>query len=106
MNRWRCGIKSCTESFVAVEDLIIHQATDHRKSECEVCGDPIPAGFLAIRHVFNEHNRAEFVRAYDADSDDIRQRENLIEAIENQTDVNALLNRIDKETDRTLASAD
>ena len=106
MNQWRCGIESCTESFVNVKDLVIHQAIDHRKSECEVCGVEVPAGFFAIKHVFSEHNRADFVRAYDANSDDIRQREQIIELIDNQVDLDSLQKRINEESDKTVVSAD
>lgn len=91
MERWACGIEACGDAFDNVEALIRHQATDHPDCECKVCGETIPAGYPAIQHAFGEHNRAEYVRAYDADSDDIRLRENIIDGISDRIDLSTLL---------------
>jgi hypothetical protein len=77
MSGWRCGIGDCKQGFEDVESLIIHQTTEHDKHECQVCGTLIPDGYFAIRHVFDEHTRAQYVRAYDADSAAVRRREEI-----------------------------
>ncbi len=91
MERWACGIEGCGRGFEAVEPLIRHQATDHPECECKVCGETVPAGYPAIHHAFEEHTRAEYVRAYNADSDEIRLRENLIDRISETIDLASLL---------------
>lgn len=91
MARWACGIEACGKDFDAVEALVTHQATDHPDCECKVCGESVPAGYPAIHHAFEEHTRAEYVRAYDADSDDIRLRENLLERVSDRIDLPSLL---------------
>ncbi|ARS89115.1 DUF7565 family protein [Natrarchaeobaculum aegyptiacum] len=84
---WECGIDDCGSVFGDVEDLVVHQATEHERRECKVCGTVVPDGYLAIRHAFTEHSRAEYVRAYDADAEDVRQREELLEEIESEADM-------------------
>lgn len=91
MSRWACGIDACGQGFDAVEALIRHQADDHPDCECKVCGETLPAGYAAIHHAFEEHTRAEYVRAYDADSDDIRLREDLLDRIKDRIDLSSLL---------------
>ncbi len=91
MPLWACGIMGCGEGFGSVESLLQHQTADHPPSECRVCGKTLPSGFLAIQHAFDEHTRAEYVRAYDADSDDIRHREQIKELIEDEIDVTAVI---------------
>lgn len=106
MGAWVCGIRGCGAGFEAVEDLIGHQVADHPRCTCAVCGESHPAGFLAIRHAFSEHTRAEYVRAYDAESDDIRLREEVKEAIEERVDVQAILNRLDGDGDSAVSAGD
>ncbi|MFB6173121.1 MAG: hypothetical protein ABEI39_00610 [Halobacteriales archaeon] len=96
MTPWACGLRGCDADFGAAAELIRHQARAHDTRECEVCGAAVPAGFLAIRHAFKEHTRAEYLRAYDADSDDIRVRENLLDAVEAEVeDLPAVLDGIE-----------
>ena len=91
---WACGIIGCGEDFESVEDLLDHQVSEHGQCTCEVCGEAHPEGFLALRHAFSEHTRAEYVRAYDASSDDIRLREHVVDLIEELVDVESVLNRL------------
>ncbi len=79
---WECTIEGCGEVFQDVEEAVVHQAADHERLECKICGTVVPDGYLSIRHAFTEHSRAEYVRAYGADSADVRQREEILEAIE------------------------
>jgi len=95
MPGWRCGIGDCDRAFEDVESLIIHQTTEHEKHECQVCGTLIPDGYFAIRHVFDEHTRAEYVRAYDADSEAVRRREEIQAEIESTADLNAVVDQLD-----------
>lgn len=97
MNSWACGIEDCDATFDGVEELLAHQVTDHHPHECEVCGDTIPDGFYAIRHVFEEHTRAKYVRYYDGDADAIRYREAIIEDVEDRVDPDAIRDRIESE---------
>ena len=94
MTPWACGISQCGRHFETAEALIRHQANDHPRCQCKVCGEMHPAGFLAIKHAFDQHTRAEYVRAYDADSDDIRLRERVKELIESEVDVTAVLSAV------------
>ena len=95
MAGWRCGIGDCEQAFETVESLIIHQTTEHTKHECQVCGTLIPDGYFAIRHMFDEHTRAQYVRAYDADSAAVRRREKIQTEIEDSADLNAVVDEID-----------
>jgi len=95
MSGWRCGIGDCKQRFDNVEPLIIHQTTEHEKHECQVCGTLIPDGYFAIRHVFDEHTRAQYVRAYDADSAAVRRREEIQQEIETEADLNAVVDQLD-----------
>jgi hypothetical protein len=106
MNSWVCGIAGCGGSFEQPASLIRHQTEHHPDAECLVCGETVPAGYLGIRHVFEEHTRAEFVRAYDADSDDIREREELLELIEEHVDVQQLLGQLEGTAKERVVSAD
>ncbi|MFW6320737.1 MAG: DUF7565 family protein [Halohasta sp.] len=96
MSGWRCGIGDCGKGFEDVESLIIHQTTEHEKHECQVCGTLIPDGYFAIRHAFDEHTRAQYVRAYDADSAAVRRREEIQAAIEAEADLNAVVDQLDR----------
>jgi len=94
---WSCGIEDCDATFDRVEDLLTHQVDDHPPIECEICGELVPDGFYAIRHVFSEHTRAKYVRHYDGDADAIRYRETLIETIEDRVDPDSILEYADRD---------
>lgn len=96
MTLWTCGIDGCEARFDEVEAAIIHQTTEHERHECQVCGTVVPEGYFAIRHAFDEHTRAEYVRAYDADSDDVRQREKIKEAVESEADLQRVVEELDE----------
>lgn len=104
MAPWTCGIAGCGRRFDGAEALIRHQVGDHPAADCRVCGETLPAGFLAIRHTFEEHTRAEYVRAYDANSDEIRIREQLLELVEEAIDVPGLLSQLDTDDDGSAVS--
>lgn len=106
MTAWTCAIGGCAASFDDLEALLVHQVKGHEPHQCRVCDAVIPAGFFAIRHAVEEHTRAKYVRYYDADADDIRLRESLVEEITSRIDVDALRRRIENaETDRVPAEA-
>ena len=96
MSRWTCGIGGCDASFDDVESVIVHQTTDHERHECKVCGTIVPDGYFAIRHAFDEHTRAEYVRAYDADSSAVRRREEVKRDVEQQADLQSVVERLDE----------
>ncbi|HMB49622.1 DUF7565 family protein [Natronoarchaeum rubrum] len=93
---WACGIDDCGETFDAVEDAVVHQTNEHTRRECAVCGVVVPDGYLAIRHAFNEHTRAEYVRAYGADSEEVRQREEIKDEIEAEADLQEVVDRLNE----------
>lgn len=95
MARWECAIEGDDATFDRVEDLIVHQATEHERIECKVCGAVVPDGYFAIRHAFEEHSRAEYVRAYDASAADVRRRENIKEKVEDTADLREVVDRIE-----------
>ena len=95
MSRWECTIEGCGETFDRVEDLIVHQSTAHERIECKVCGTVLPDGYFAIRHAFDEHSRAEYVRAYDATAKEVRRRENVKENIEDEADIREVIDRLE-----------
>lgn len=102
MPGWECGIAGCGETFATAEDLLVHQIDAHDPHECRVCGAVVPEGFYAIRHMSEEHTRAEYVRHYDADSDAIRVREAAKDAIEDAVDdVDAIRDRFDETSTAT-----
>ncbi|QKY21607.1 hypothetical protein B4589_014945 [Halolamina sp. CBA1230] len=94
MSRWNCGIAGCGREFDGPEAVIVHQTTEHQRHECEVCGTIVPEGYFAIRHAFDEHTRAEYVRAYDADGSDVRAREGIKEEIEENADLQSVVDRL------------
>ncbi len=96
MSAWECDIDGCGERFANVEDAIVHQTTEHERRECKVCGAVVPDGYFAIRHAFDEHSRAEYVRAYDADSSDVRSRERVRDEIEELADLKRVVSRLDE----------
>lgn len=91
---WTCAIDGCGQENEQAEDLLVHQATDHDRHQCSVCGAVLPDGYFAIRHAFDEHSRAEYVRAYEADAADIRHRESVVEALESAADIDAVVSRV------------
>ncbi|MFB6234393.1 MAG: hypothetical protein ABEH81_14810 [Halopenitus sp.] len=97
MSRWTCGIDGCEASFDDVESTIIHQTTDHQRHECKVCGTIVPDGYFAIRHAFDEHTRAEYVRAYDADSSAVRVREEIKDDIEETADLQSVVSELNND---------
>jgi hypothetical protein len=105
MASWSCGITGCGGTFDDLEAVIRHQAVNHPDSECRVCGETIPAGYLAIRHAFDEHSRAEYVRPYDPDSHAIREREERLDPIEEQVDVHPLLSQLVGTGEEPIVSA-
>lgn len=92
---WTCAIEGCGRERERAEDLLVHQATDHERHQCAVCGDEFPDGFFAIRHAFDEHSRAEYVRAYEADADEVRHREAVVGAVEDAVDLDEVVDRIE-----------
>lgn len=95
MPPWTCAIGDCAASFDDLEALIAHQVEGHEPHTCRVCDEIVPEGFFAIRHAVEEHSRAEYVRYYDADADDIRLRESLVESVSAVLDVEALHRRLE-----------
>jgi chromosome condensin MukBEF complex kleisin-like MukF subunit len=95
MPHWVCAIEGDDMRFERLEDLILHQATEHDRIECRVCGTVLPDGYFAIRHAFEEHSRAEYVRAYDATSDEVRRREQIKETIEENADIKEVVDRLE-----------
>ncbi|MFB6093524.1 MAG: hypothetical protein ABEJ77_01095 [Halanaeroarchaeum sp.] len=95
MPPWTCDIGDCGATFDDVEALVAHQVAGHDPHRCRMCEDVVPEGFFAIRHAVEEHTRAEYVRHYDADSDDIRLRENLVETVEEIVDESRLEREIE-----------
>ena len=94
--RWTCGIGDCDAAFDDVEAAIVHQTNDHQRHECKVCGTIVPDGYFAIRHAFDEHTRAEFVRAYDAGSAAVRRREEIKGEIEAAADLQRVVEELDR----------
>lgn len=96
MAQWECAIEGDgAGSFDGLEELMVHQATEHERVECAVCGAVVPDGYFAIRHVFEKHSRAEYVRAYGADATDVRRREKIKETVEDAADIQAVVEQIE-----------
>jgi predicted nucleic acid-binding Zn-ribbon protein len=91
---WECAIGGCEYATDNAEDLLVHQANAHERHRCAVCGTTVPDGYFAIRHAFSEHSRAEYLRSYEADTDDIRLRETAIKEVEAEADVEAVVRRL------------
>ncbi|MFW5939072.1 MAG: DUF7565 family protein [Halolamina sp.] len=94
MSPWNCGIDGCGREFDGPEPVIVHQTTEHQRHECQICGTIVPEGYFAIRHAFDEHTRSEYVRAYDADSGDVRAREAVKEEIEENADLQSVVEQL------------
>jgi predicted nucleic acid-binding Zn-ribbon protein len=97
MSLWQCTIRGCGEEFPDAESVLVHQATAHDPHRCRICAAEFPEGYFAIRHVLDEHGRAEYVRAYDADAGDIREREAVRDTVENAVDVDGVRDRLAEE---------
>lgn len=95
MAAWRCRIGDCDRIFEEGEALLLHQAREHDRHECQICGSVLPDGYIAIRHAFDEHTRAEYVRAYDADSEAVREREKAKETVESEIDLRSVFEKLD-----------
>ncbi|SFR37454.1 DUF7565 family protein [Halogeometricum limi] len=94
MSLWKCGVSGCDGRFEDVEEAVIHLTVEHERHECKVCGTIVPEGYFAIRHAFEEHSRAEFVRAYDANSSDVRERERVKREVESEADLQSVVERL------------
>ncbi len=96
MASWACGIDGCEAVFDAPEPLILHQTTEHERCTCAVCETVVPDGYFAIRHAFEEHSRAEYVRAYGASAAEVREREQAKDYIEAAADLTLVLERLER----------
>lgn len=94
---WACAIDGCAFSAESVEDLLVHQAESHERHTCPVCSTIVPDGYFAIRHVFSEHSRVDYLRHYDADADDVRRREAILETVESEADVETVVQQLEDE---------
>lgn len=99
MTLWKCGVDDCGAGFEDVETALRHQTTEHDDHECRVCGRVTPEGYFAISHAFDEHTRAEYVRAYDADASAVRARERVKEEIEAEANVGIIVERLGLDRD-------
>ncbi|WP_224269863.1 DUF7565 family protein [Haloprofundus salinisoli] len=95
MSLWTCGVAGCNARFEDAESAVVHQTNDHERTECKVCGAIVPEGYFAIRHAFDEHSRAEYIRAYNADSAAVRMREGIQAAIEEEADLQRIIEQVD-----------
>lgn len=95
MTRWACGIAGDDRTFDRVEDLVVHQATDHDRIECALCGALVPDGYFAIRHAVEDHSREGYRRAYDLDPEELRHREEILDAVEAAADLDKVLDRLE-----------
>ena len=95
MSRWECAIDGDDKQFDRVEELIIHQSKEHERISCKVCGTVVPDGYFAIKHAFDEHSRAEYVRAYEASAAEVRRRESIKESVEATADMSEVVNRLE-----------
>lgn len=91
---WECAIGACHYSTVHIDDLLIHQVKTHERHQCAICGTIVPDGYFAIRHAFTEHSRAEYLRNYEADTNDIRARESIIDEIEAVADIEKIVEQV------------
>jgi predicted nucleic acid-binding Zn-ribbon protein len=91
---WECAIGDCEYATEDAEELLVHQVTGHERHRCAICGTTVPDGYFAIRHAFSEHSRAEYLRNYEADTDDIRHRETVRRELEAEADVEAVVRRL------------
>ncbi|MCL9815324.1 DUF7565 family protein [Natronocalculus amylovorans] len=97
MSQWRCAIGDCNRMFDDGESLVLHQAREHERHQCQVCNTITYDGYIAIRHAFDEHTRAEYVRAYEADSKAVRERERVKEIVEKEVNLRAVFDTLEEE---------
>ena len=102
---WECAIGDCEYLTDDVDALLIHQADTHARHQCAICGTVITDGYFAIKHAFSEHSRADYLRRYEADTDDIRVRENILKEIEAVADVKAVVERLNTSEDTSESEA-
>lgn len=98
MSSWACGIDGCEQTFEAPEPAIVHQTADHEPSQCQICGMELPAGYFAIHHAFEDHTRAEYVRAYGASAAEVRLRESAKDRIEAEADLADVIASLEGDT--------
>ena len=98
MSQWRCAIGDCDQAFDDGESLVLHQAREHERHQCHVCNTITYDGYIAIRHAFDEHTRAEYVRAYEANSEAVRQREKIKDLVEQEVDLRTVFDELEKES--------
>lgn len=101
---WECAIGDCEYASEDAEELLVHQVTTHERHRCAVCGTTVPDGYFAIRHAFSEHSRAEYLRNYEADTDDIRIRETVRRELEAEADVEAVVRRLGRDGQKKEAT--
>jgi hypothetical protein len=106
MSAWECAIIDCGSTFDSVEALLAHQVTDHESHDCEVCGETVPEGYFAVKHGFEEHTRAEYVRYYDGNADAIRERESMLDLVAEALDVDVLEDLLNDETADALDTSE
>ncbi len=102
---WECAIGGCEYATENAEELLVHQATAHERHRCSICGTTVPDGYFAIRHAFSEHSRAEYLRNYEADTDDIRLREAVVRELEAEADVEGVVRRLESGHDATAEAS-
>jgi hypothetical protein len=95
---WACGIDGCGRTFDSIEAVVVHQTNEHERHECQVCGTIVPDGYLAIRHAFEEHTRAEYVRAYGASAEEVRKREQVKQKVDRAVDLEAVAEKVNGAT--------
>lgn len=100
---WECAIGDCEYATDDAEKLLVHQARSHERHRCAICGTTVPDGYFAIRHAFSEHSRAEYLRNYEANTDDIRLRETVLTEIEGEANVESVVQRLSQNEQRTEA---
>lgn len=94
MSPWACGIDGCEAAFDTPESAILHQTTEHDRTRCAVCDETVPEGYFAIRHAFEEHSRAEYVRAYGASAEEVRRRETIKDRVEAEADLGSIIKQL------------
>lgn len=82
-------------TFTTAVDLITHQITQHHSIQCSICGQTTPDGYIGLKHVFGEHKRSDYIRAYDTSAKYIHSRESSIETIDNDVDFDVVQNEVD-----------
>jgi hypothetical protein len=102
---WECTIGGCEYATADAEELVVHQVNTHERHRCAVCGTTVPDGYFAIRHAFSEHSRAEYLRNYEADTDDIRLRETVRRELEDEANIEAIVRRLNGERQEATTEA-